>query len=91
MRKAPTASENSMPLPPAASSTAAPGVDQAMASGMRSQSAPTVLTTAMARQSARRPEAACSSEAPTAAKAAMTRANEEAKPEIAATMPAEMG
>ena len=90
-RNAPTASENRMPPPDAASSTAAPGVDHAIASGMRSQSAPTVLTTAIARHTAKRPDAASASEAPTACSPAITSTNEVANPEMAATNPAEIG
>jgi hypothetical protein len=58
---------------------------------MRSHSAATVETTAIAMQTAKRPDAACSSSAPTACSAAMTSANELANPEMAATNPAEIG
>ncbi|WP_407937544.1 hypothetical protein [Microterricola viridarii] len=47
--------------------------------------------TPTARQRANRPDAACSSLAPTATSPAMTRAKELANPVIAATMPAKMG
>jgi len=80
-----------MPWLAAARSTAAPGVDQAIANGMRNQSAATVLTTAIERQRAKSPDAACASFAPTACSPAMTRAKELANPEMAATNPAEIG
>jgi hypothetical protein len=50
-----------------------------------------MLTIAIARQRAKSPDAASSELAPTARSPAMTRANELAKPEIAATKPAEIG
>ena len=90
-RNAPTASENLMPLFAAASNTAAPGVDHAKASGRRNHSAATMFVIATAKQIAKSPEAASASVAPTAKSPAMTSANELAKPEIAATNPAEMG
>jgi len=62
-----------------------------MASGIRSHSAPMILTTAIARHSANSPDAACWSLAPTALSPAMTSANELANPEMAATNPAEIG
>lgn len=80
-----------MPLPAAASRTAAPGVDHAIDNGTRSRRAETTLTTAIARQIAKRPDAASDSDAPTAVSPAMTRANDEANPEIAATKPARIG
>ncbi len=58
---------------------------------MRSHSAPTVLTTAIARHTANSPDAACASDAPTARRPAMTITNEVANPEMAATNPAEIG
>jgi hypothetical protein len=50
-----------------------------------------MLTTAIARHSANSPDAACWSFAPTARSPAMTSANELANPEMAATIPAEIG
>ena len=68
-----------------------PGVDHAKASGIRSQSAATMLTMATARHSANSPDAASRAVAPTATRPAMTSTNERANPEMAATKPAEMG
>lgn len=50
-----------------------------------------MLTIAIEIHRANRPEAASASEAPTAWSPAMTRAKELAKPEMAATNPAEIG
>ena len=90
-RKAPTASENLMPSLAVASSTAAPGVDQAKASGMRSHTAATMLVIATARHTANSPDDASLGDAPTAASPAITSANDDAKPEMAATNPADIG
>jgi hypothetical protein len=50
-----------------------------------------IATIAIAMQIAKSPDDASAGEAPTARSPAMTRANELAKPEIAATNPAEIG
>ena len=76
---------------PAATSSAAPGVDHANEIGIFSQKLRMMQMSPTTRHSANRPEAACASVAPTARRPAMTRANDVAKPVIAATMPAEMG
>ena len=92
-RNAPTTDPNSMsPVPaPALTRSAAPGVDHANEIGMRNQKPSTMHVKPAARHSAKRPEAACASVAPTARNPAMTSANELAKPVIAAIKPAEMG
>ena len=76
---------------PAATSSAAPGVDQANEMGIFSQNDRMQQMSPTTRHSAKRPDAACPSVAPTARRPAMTRAKEVANPVIAATMPAEMG
>ncbi|GAA1831980.1 hypothetical protein GCM10009750_15010 [Agromyces salentinus] len=55
---------------------------------MRSRTGRRMQVTPVAMQSAKRPDAACWSVAPTAAKPAMTSAKELAKPVIAAMTPA---
>jgi hypothetical protein len=62
-----------------------------MASGMRSQSAQTVLTIAIAMHTANNPDEASASVAPTARSPAITITNDDAKPDMAATKPAEIG
>jgi len=58
---------------------------------MRSVSAATVLTIAVARHKANSPDAASAGDAPTAFNPAMTSTNEVANPEMAATNPADIG
>lgn len=76
---------------PAATSSAAPGVDHANEIGIFSQKLRMQQISPTTRHRANRPLAACPSVAPTARRPAMTSAKEVANPVIAATMPAEMG
>src|SRR5690606_27265432 len=89
--KAPTAVEKLAPPLPAATSTAAPGVDHTTEMGWRWRHDSTIVMRPDATHNTSRPEDACASLAPTACSPAMTRAKEVAKPLMAATSPAETG
>ena len=72
-------------------SSAAPGVDQAMLTGIRVRSPSTTATAPDARQTASSPDAACRSSAPTARSPARTTGNAPPKPTSAVTTPASTG
>ena len=73
---------------PEDASSAAPGVDQAIAIGSRVRRPSTIAVSPIATHSASRPEAAWRSSAPTARSPARTTANELVSPTAAATTPA---
>src|SRR3954468_22183697 len=72
-------------------SSAAPGVDQAIATGRRRRRAIAMTTTAIATHRYSRPEAAWSASAPTARRPASTSAKVLAKPTSEATIPDRIG
>ena len=88
-RKAATAVANPPSGTPAVASSAAPGVDQAMATGSLVRRASPMLSSPITSNSAISPDAASSAEAPTPRSPASTTANEPAKPTRPATIPAE--
>ena len=90
-RKAPMALAKSPVSPPAAIITAAPGVDQAKASGSRKARLSAMQRMPWPSERAKRPDAACAGVAPTATRPAMTSVNELAKPVSAAMRPAAIG
>jgi hypothetical protein len=75
----------------AATSNAAPGVDQANDSGRRYRRLRPIARAPWKTQSTSSPDAASASDAPTALRPAISSANELANPVIEATMPAEIG
>jgi hypothetical protein len=85
---APTAAANCCVDAAAATSSAAPGVDHANETGMRIAIGSTMHVTPVAMQSAKSPDAACVSVAPTATRPAMTSTNDDANPVMAAMTPA---
>jgi len=87
-RNAPTAAANPPGCGPAAMSSAAPGVDHAMLTGIRVRSPRTTATTPAATHTASSPDAACRSSAPTARRPASTTGNAPPKPTSAVTTPA---
>ena len=90
-RKAPIADPYEPVVPSAATSRAAPGVDQAKLSGRRNRHDSSPASTAWPMHSASSPLAASAGLAPTASSPAMTSANELAKPVSAPMTPAMIG
>lgn len=90
-RNAPTAAANPPGCGPAATSSAAPGVDHAMLTGIRLRTPRNAATTPHATHTTSRPDAACPASAPTARSPVSTTANAPANPTTAATMPASTG
>src|SRR6478735_7501460 len=86
--KAPTAEANPPEGTVAAASSAAPGVDQAMVTGIRRRHEKSTQPSPIVTQSTSRPEAACSGSAPTARSPVSTTANELVKPTSPQTTPA---
>ena len=85
---APTAEANPPCGAAAAASSAAPGVDHAMVTGIFRRQLNSTHPRPIVRQSAMSPEAACACDAPTARSPVSTTANEEVKPTSPQTMPA---
>src|SRR5690554_685778 len=88
---APTAVSILTPPPPAAISTAAPGVDQTIEIGCRYRHESSTVKMPDVTHSASSPDAAWESLAPTASNPAMTSGNELAKPLSEATIPVDTG
>ena len=87
-RNAPTAVANPPSGTPAVASSAAPGVDQAMAIGSRVRTASTTVSAPISTDSTIRPEAASAGDAPTPRSPASTTANAPPKPTTPETIPA---
>ena len=90
-RNAPTAAGNPPLGAPVDTSSAAPGVDQAIATGIRTRRLMRIATTPAPTQSASRPDVASSRSAPTACSPASTTGNEPENPTSAVTQPARTG
>ena len=90
-RNAPTAAPNPPAGVPAEISSAAPGVDHAMLTGIRVRSPSTSATSPEPRHTASSPDAAWLSSAPAARSPVSTTANAPANPTSAATTPASAG
>jgi hypothetical protein len=90
-RKAPTATAKPPDGATVEASSAAPGVDQAMAMGMRMRRPNQIASSAWPMQRASRPEADSAGLAPTPASPWSTMGKALAKPTTAARMPAEIG
>ncbi len=90
-RNAPTAAWKSPVVLWAATSRAAPGVDQANDNGSRYRRLSPMASTPWKTQSTSSPDAASASVAPTARRPAISRAKELANPVIDPTMPAVIG
>ena len=90
-RKAPTAAANPPLGAPVDTSSAAPGVDQAIATGIRVRRLMRIATTPAPTQSASRPDVASSRSAPTACSPASTTGKDPEKPTSAVTQPASTG
>ena len=90
-RNAPTAAGNPPLGAPVESSSAAPGVDHAMASGIRVRRLSRIATTPAPTLTASRPDAASARSAPAARSPASTTGNAPEKPTSAVTQPASTG